>query len=93
VHRLENLFGDVLGLDESDQAELGLALRADSYVGNVIGYPSNYLQKPVIGFAYPATFGPEPESSTWFNEWNGLQAPRILKPGEGGSVGHGQFES
>jgi hypothetical protein len=31
VHRLENLLGDVLELDESDQAELGLALRAHNF--------------------------------------------------------------
>ena len=29
VHRLENLVGDGLGLDERDEAELALALRAD----------------------------------------------------------------
>jgi hypothetical protein len=43
-----------------------------SYVGNVIGYPSSYLQNPKIGYAYPATFSPQPESSTWFYEWNGV---------------------
>ena len=28
VHRGQDLFGDVLGLDEGDEVELGLALRA-----------------------------------------------------------------
>ena len=43
-----------------------------SYVGNVIGYPNNYLQSPAIGYAYPATFSAAPESPTWFYEWNGV---------------------
>ena len=43
-----------------------------SYVGNVLGYPNNYLQNPAIGYAYPATFSPAPESATWFYEWNGV---------------------
>jgi hypothetical protein len=30
VHRSENSLGDVLGLDECDEAELGVALRADN---------------------------------------------------------------
>jgi len=33
VHRLENFFGEVLSLDEGDQAELGLALGAENFVG------------------------------------------------------------
>jgi hypothetical protein len=43
-----------------------------SYVGNVLGYPNNYLQNPKIGYAYPATFSAAPGSSTWFYEWNGV---------------------
>jgi fibronectin type 3 domain-containing protein len=43
-----------------------------SYVGNVLGYPNNYLQSPAIGYAYPATFSAAPGSATWFYEWNGV---------------------
>jgi hypothetical protein len=43
-----------------------------SYVGNVLGYPNNYLQTSVIGYPYPATFSAAPGSATWFYEWNGV---------------------
>ena len=52
-----------------------------SYIGNVIGYPNNYLQNPAIGYAYPATFSAAPSSATWFFEWNGIH---------NGGASHGQ---
>jgi hypothetical protein len=48
-----------------------------SYVGNVLGYPNNYLQNPAIGYAYPATFSAAPgtapgSQAQWYFEWNGI---------------------
>ena len=43
-----------------------------SFVGNVIGYPSNYLQSPAIGYRYPTALSAQPESSNWVFEWNGI---------------------
>jgi hypothetical protein len=31
MHRVQDLFGEVLGFDEGDQAELGLALGAENF--------------------------------------------------------------
>jgi uncharacterized repeat protein (TIGR01451 family) len=40
-----------------------------SYVGNVLGYPANYLQSPAIGHAYAATFSPAPQGTSFQYEW------------------------
>ena len=68
-------FGPVVQLADS-MGRFGINVPAHqwwhSYVGNVIGYPNNYLQNPAIGYAYPATFSAAPASATWFFEWNGI---------------------
>jgi fibronectin type 3 domain-containing protein len=68
-------FGPVVQLADT-MGRTGVSLYAHqwwySYVGNVLGYPNNYLQNPAIGYAYPAIFSAEPQSSTWFFEWNGI---------------------
>ncbi len=70
-----NCFGPVVQLADT-MGRSGITLYAHhwwySYVGNVLGYPNNYLQNPAIGYAYPATFSAAPQSSTWFFEWNGI---------------------
>ena len=68
-------FGPVVQLADS-MGRFGINVPAHqwwhSYVGNVIGYPDNYLQNPAIGYAYPATFSAAPAATTWFFEWNGI---------------------
>jgi hypothetical protein len=67
--------GPVVALSDVDNRRgIGLSVHQwwYSYVGNVIGYPSNYLQSPAIGYAYPATFSPQPASSSWIYEWTGV---------------------
>jgi len=53
----------------------GIGLTVDhwwySFVGNVIGYPSGYLQNPNIGSPYPATFAPQVQGSSFHYEWLG----------------------
>jgi len=42
-----------------------------SFVGNVLGYPTGYLQSPGIGFAYPNAMSPGPQGKTFHYEWVG----------------------
>ncbi|HZR09295.1 MAG TPA: hypothetical protein VFA79_12000, partial [Myxococcales bacterium] len=59
--------------DENNKRGIGLTVYQKwySFVGNVIGVPNGYLQTPAIGFAYPATFGPGPQGTTFRYEWLG----------------------
>ncbi len=43
-----------------------------NFVGNVLGFPSDYLQSPAIGYAYSATFSSTPPGGTWVYEWTGI---------------------
>jgi hypothetical protein len=73
-------FGPVVQLADS-QGRIAIGLTHHqwwySYVGNVIGYPDNYLQNPIIGYANPATFSAAPgtmegSEEQWYFEWNGI---------------------
>jgi hypothetical protein len=42
-----------------------------SFVGNAIGYPDGYLQKPAIGHPYPFAFSPGVQGKVFRYEWMG----------------------
>jgi hypothetical protein len=86
-------FGPVVQLSDT-MGRFGINVPAHqwwhSYVGNVIGYPNNYLQNPSIGYAYPATFSAVPGTAPgsqeqWYFEWNGIH-------NNGASPGQDQYE-
>jgi hypothetical protein len=59
--------------DEINRRGIGLTKHQywHSFVGNVIGYPDNYLQHPVVGSPYPATFDAAPQGTSFRYEWLG----------------------